>query len=117
MLLTIVLLTIVYSCIFLLVFLTSYFSYLTQLVNQTLAQLARKQLVSQNKVVLGYSNQSHWRTVGPEQEMVVVQVQDVLLPVWEAGSLIYPCHGNIRTIGGREQKNDYKRDLTYALPI
>ena len=73
--------------------------------------------MSQNKVVLGYSNQSHWRTVGPEQEMVVVQVQDVLLPVWEAGSLIYPCHGNMRTIGGREQKNDYKRDLTYALPI
>ena len=73
--------------------------------------------MSQNKVVLGYSNQSHWRTVGPEQEMVVVQVQDVLLPIWEGGGLIYPCHGNIRTIEGREQKNDYKRDLTYALLI
>ena len=73
--------------------------------------------MSQNRVVLGYSNQSHWRTVGPEQEMVVVQVKDVLLPIWEAGGLIYPCRGNIRTIGGREQKNDYKRDLTYALPI
>ena len=95
---------------------TSYFSYLTQLVNQTLAQLARKQLVSQNKVVLGYSNQSHWRTVGPEQEMVVVQVQDVLLPIWEAGGLIYPYRGNIRTIGSKEQKSDYKRTLSYAPP-
>ena len=72
--------------------------------------------MSQNRVVLGYSNQSHWRTVGPEQEMVVVQVQDVLLPIWEAGGLIYPYRGNIRTIGSKEQKSDYKRTLSYAPP-
>ena len=71
--------------------------------------------MSQNKVVVGYSNQSHWRTVGPEQEMVVVQVKDVLLPIWEAGGLIYPCRGNIRTIGTYEQKRDFKRKSTYAL--
>ena len=59
-----------------------------------LAQLARKQLVSQNKVVLDYSNQSHWRTVGPEQEMVVVQVQDVFFfPFGKRAALYTPIVG------------------------
>ena len=101
--------------------LTSTLDQLIQLldpVGQSDISLVGQEAVSEsNKVVFSYSNQSHWRTVGPEQEMVVVQVKDVLLPIWEAGGLIYPCRGNIRTIGGREQKNDYKNDLTYALQI
>ena len=84
----------------LLVLLTSYLQLdLTQLVSQTLAQLASKQLMSEIKNVFSYSNQSHWRTVGPEQEMVEVQVLDVCYSSWKMGGLIYPYCGNIRTIG------------------